>query len=444
MKWFIDTEFSERGPKHPIELISVALVSEKEHAIYLVSNEFDESGCNEFVKEHVLPKLDGKRFSLENIKKNIRTFIEFHEHAEHGRCAPEFWGYYCVAPETRVLRADLRWVPIGSLEAGDVLMGFEERGRSGVGRSSRPRCWKPSLVEFVETIERPCCDLFFEDGTRVRCTYDHRWLVGGYEGAQWRTTKSLVVGSSRVVKPVDVWSTENGYDSGYLAAAFDGEGHLVQKDLSDCERGVYRFRVGFAQKHNPMLSTVQAMLARNGYRTSVSGNKKTSVAHVFIGNRGEVLRFLGSTRPARLLSKFDPNKVGAITHRTVRLVDKVDVGLGDVVSIKTSTRTYVAEGLASHNCDYDWVIFCQIFGRMVDLPNGWPQFCHDVRQLMDEYEISKAQLPLVDKNAAHDALYDARWTREAYLCCRQLADAKIDAQINDALYAQAASFAEGE
>lgn len=30
---------------------------------------------------------------------------------------------------------------------------------------------------------------------------------------------------------------------------------------------------------------------------------------------------------------------------------------------------------------YDWVALCQIFGTMMDLPKGWPMFCHDVQQL---------------------------------------------------------------
>ena len=74
---------------------------------------------------------------------------------------------------------------------------------------------------------------------------------------------------------------------------------------------------------------------------------------------------------------------------------------------------------------------------MVDLPKGWPQFCRDVRQLMDEYEIKKEDLPPMDKDAAHDALYDASWTMLAYLRCRQLADEKLNELCNDA-FAQGA------
>ncbi len=64
--------------------------------------------------------------------------------------------------------------------------------------------------------------------------------------------------------------------------------------------------------------------------------------------------------------------------------------------------------------DYDWVVLCQLFGRMVDLPEGMPFYCRDLKQLMDERGVSKKQLPKQD-GAEHDALADARWIRAAWL-----------------------------
>lgn len=34
--------------------------------------------------------------------------------------------------------------------------------------------------------------------------------------------------------------------------------------------------------------------------------------------------------------------------------------------------------------DYDWVLFCSLFGRMIDLPNGFPMYCKDLKQSLDE------------------------------------------------------------
>lgn len=34
--------------------------------------------------------------------------------------------------------------------------------------------------------------------------------------------------------------------------------------------------------------------------------------------------------------------------------------------------------------DYDWVLFCSLFGRMIDLPKGFPMYCRDLKQMLDE------------------------------------------------------------
>lgn len=33
--------------------------------------------------------------------------------------------------------------------------------------------------------------------------------------------------------------------------------------------------------------------------------------------------------------------------------------------------------------DYDWVLFCTIFGTMMDLPSGFPMYCRDLKQWFD-------------------------------------------------------------
>jgi hypothetical protein len=63
--------------------------------------------------------------------------------------------------------------------------------------------------------------------------------------------------------------------------------------------------------------------------------------------------------------------------------------------------------------DYDWVAFCQIFGRMVDLPDHFPNFCLDIKQIMHQHNITRSGLPAAFK-PAHNALVDARWTKAAY------------------------------
>lgn len=60
--------------------------------------------------------------------------------------------------------------------------------------------------------------------------------------------------------------------------------------------------------------------------------------------------------------------------------------------------------------DYDWVAFCQLFGTMMDLPEGYPMYCYDIRQLADDLNIEE----LPQSESEHNALNDARWNKEIY------------------------------
>lgn len=64
--------------------------------------------------------------------------------------------------------------------------------------------------------------------------------------------------------------------------------------------------------------------------------------------------------------------------------------------------------------DYDWVVICQLYGTMMDLPKGWPMFCRDVQQL---FEASALEVLPVQEGGEHNALDDARWTRRAWQAC---------------------------
>lgn len=44
--------------------------------------------------------------------------------------------------------------------------------------------------------------------------------------------------------------------------------------------------------------------------------------------------------------------------------------------------------------DYDWVLFCSLFCRMIDLPKGFPMYCRDLKQTLDEKAEGLTQLDL--------------------------------------------------
>lgn len=93
----------------------------------------------------------------------------------------------------------------------------------------------------------------------------------------------------------------------------------------------------------------------------------------------------------------------------------------DRVQMQTAIRNFVDDGdgkpeFWAYYADYDWVALCQLFGTMMDLPNGWPMYCRDLKQLCDD--LGNPTLPKQD-STEHHALADARWTRQAWEFLKQ-------------------------
>jgi len=264
---------------------------------------------------------------------------------------PGSWGGHCLVPGTRVLTDDLRWIPIESLSAGDALVGFDE-----FPSGSRARNYRRSVVEEIVSMRLPCFDLAFDDGTEVRCSFDHMWLVENGDGQQWQKAESMRVGQgarrSHVVKPLSVWQTDNSRDAGYLAAAFDGEGWL------DGEKARAIHKAGFAQKDNEMLAKVRTALVEREVQfrehPHASGFSNSQITNLVINtSKANLARFLGSVRPHRLLPKFTADRFGEMqATNKAALVSKVPCGEQEVIAVRTSTGTFMAEGMASHNCTY--------------------------------------------------------------------------------------------
>lgn len=86
----------------------------------------------------------------------------------------------------------------------------------------------------------------------------------------------------------------------------------------------------------------------------------------------------------------------------------------------------------AYYADYDWVVFCWLFGNMMSLPKGFPMYCRDLKQILDEKVICHEDrymdesvnfetrlafvkhlpgYPKQDESSAHSAIEDARWDK---------------------------------
>jgi hypothetical protein len=77
-------------------------------------------------------------------------------------------------------------------------------------------------------------------------------------------------------------------------------------------------------------------------------------------------------------------------------------------------RSSVVPEFWAYYADYDWVALCQLYGPMIALPDGFPMYCRDLKQLMDESGVTK-ETPLPAQENEHSALDDARWVRKTWL-----------------------------
>lgn len=59
----------------------------------------------------------------------------------------------------------------------------------------------------------------------------------------------------------------------------------------------------------------------------------------------------------------------------------------------------------------DWVAFYQLWGRLIDLPDGFPWYFNELKQEANRIGGYPTHIPNEDK---HNALADARWNKRAY------------------------------
>ena len=248
--------------------------------------------------------------------------------------------FYCLHPDTRVLKADLSWQRIADVKPNDEVIGLDMQGKSG-------RSWKMTRekVGHLDFISAPSYRITTQYGS-VIANAEHPWLVvsgGAYKGkAMWVRTDEL--NTSHKIKYIcSPWEEDSeSWDAGYLAGIADGEGYASNA------------HVGIVQKPGDTWQWILFMLERcgfGGYITEQNKNHKTMCARF---NMTESMRFLGIIRPRRLLENahkvwegrqprgFEPAQVESVEY----------IGESELVNMVTGNHTFIAEGMVTHNTEY--------------------------------------------------------------------------------------------
>lgn len=329
------------------------LVEQKDFPIYMMDREPDVPVSCKFPKDQLLEKF--RRYFTNSISWEIALAI--HEGFKTIYVYGVDMAQDCVAPETKVLTTDLRWVPAGEIKVGQTVMGFDEHSGPKMEEPTSYRQWRSSEVLEANVLERPSYRLYLSDGTQMVASAGHQWLTYSEKMMKWRRTDQLVTNMHREGKPTnlikiaDTWEEDKSWEGGYLAAAFDGEGHLSQHPYSG--HGGYQLALGFSQKENAMSGKVEEIMTSMGFDWRSRMMDGGTAQYHINGGKTELMKFLGSIRPLRLLSKFDPDKFGSMQQKEIVAVEKIEfLGNQKVIGFKTSTKTFVAEGFATHNSEY--------------------------------------------------------------------------------------------
>jgi hypothetical protein len=248
--------------------------------------------------------------------------------------------FYCVAPSSRILQTDLSWKSASEIAVGDSVVGFDEMPVEG-----RRRKFQPSTVEGRQPIRLPSYRIRTSDGGEVVCSHEHRWLSKNGSNRVWKRADELKIGSelSSVGLP---WTPDTSFEAGYLAGILDGEGSIARNEGTSI--------LAFAQNPGPVLDATLAILKNMGSRVGVyQRGTYECVQAVVLGRAFEKARILGVVRPQRLLPMASALWEGVTIKATRKVfVTSVEyIGDQELIAIQTSTKTFVCEGLLSHNCN---------------------------------------------------------------------------------------------
>lgn len=125
------------------------------------------------------------------------------------------------------------------------------------------------------------------------------------------------------------------------------------------------------------------------------------------------------------VSAYNNSDLGNASHPITKLFEKHNVGI-------VNDYYYAQPTFYGYYCDYDWVLFCSLFGTMMDLPPGFPMYMVDLKQKLDE-AITEAYLTGDDVKTLPEALALAK-AHKNYPVNAKEHDALADAYFNKDLH----------
>jgi hypothetical protein len=85
----------------------------------------------------------------------------------------------------------------------------------------------------------------------------------------------------------------------------------------------------------------------------------------------------------KLLNKYGKSR-GQIAEDILKFIAETSCDCDRAENSISICKKHKPIQFYGYYADYDWVLFCWLFGKMIDLPNGFPMYCRDLKQILDD------------------------------------------------------------
>lgn len=269
----------------------------------------------------------------------------------------------CFSPEMRVLTDKYTWVKLKDIQIGDKLFAIDEESTGKHENGHRlDRKIRITDVQAKAHLKKEAFEVKLSNGVKLIVTGDHRMLfkVRGGCQAEWRTISSSKIGDSIRAFCCAPKDRTVSFDDGWFSGMLDGEGSIGSYKTSNP-------RLALSQVDGLVLDKAKKYLRDNNIhyyelidrRKSATSSKfgDKEVHCIRIDRRSDIIKILTMTQPVRLINK--PIFVGKSLPNTnatfdawVTIESIKSVGEIEVIDLQTSEKTFICEGLVSHNSTY--------------------------------------------------------------------------------------------
>lgn len=254
---------------------------------------------------------------------------------------------FCNPPEAPIWMADLSFTPIGKVQVGDKIIGWDAI------EGKKHKELVQTVVTGIQRRKAPIVKVTMESGRTFRCTADHRWLTlstggkKGYykQGGEWFVAPQVGKKLVRVIDPTRPLHKDQMLDASWLGGIWDGEGYAARgKAVTICQ----------SHEHNPLIcDRIENVLTDLGVEWvyhRITNKLGTAGAYHILGGKQGATDFANWTRPTQI-HKLQGKVLTGRWRIEDRIVSVEEDGYGEVVALTTATGNYIVNGYASKNCN---------------------------------------------------------------------------------------------